>query len=926
MTIQKIERDERRPSVQLAHLLARALQVPEIEQDAFVRRARGEYVPNPGIPDTIGLADFKQQEKPSYRFPPQVTPIIGREEELVALEALLRNVNTRLITIVGPGGVGKTHVAVTVGHRYLDDPLFANGTVFVSLASLTDSEEIVSALADALQLPWDTLDQQWRTLQQQVFDYLRHRQMLIILDNFEHLLNGALLVHELLLSAPQVKVLVTSREHLQLQEEQLFPLRGLDVPGGSGSENLHVIAAVQLFVQAAQRHQPDFIPSSDDLAIIGHVCRLVGGLPLAIRLAAGWVNTVSVKDIATEIQEGLEFLATEVRNVSVRHQSMQAIFDSTWQYMSEKERTIFCQLSTFKGGFTRQSAHAVAQASLLTLSHLVSKSLLYYDLELERYQIHELLRQYGLNQLKADQALEEIVYERYSAHFCRFLHKQESQLKSSGQQTALSEIEAEIGNVRAAWRWAAQHEQSEQLALAMNSLGLFHEWTGQFREGERLFAHASETLKGTDISQEALVLARLLAWQSVFSRHIRGKGSAMQLCQQAVELLQSPRQTSQNTTIEQAFVYLQIALASEATDAIRKAVEKSLTLSTEINNRWMIAEALECLGNGNFEAAHSASIREHLEACLALRQSLGDQRGVIRVLTQLSLISRYQGDFISAECLAETAYASSQELAYQASIAASRLSLGYSYAHLAKFDEAKAITEESVNLYEDLGNLISSLDARHWLGVIAWMGLGNKKEGYTFWQKAHQKAKEMGLLNLTVELEWCLGSIKLVEQDYEGAIEIYTNALRKIRDVGTKRIEGWILSDMAYAHHRLAGSDQARHLNWQALSLAVESHHFVGCQFALHTLIIILAAESHLRRAIELETMICSLHPLVEEGWYFKQMRAPLAKQIAGLPGEVVAAARERGRQLDYWQTAKSLLTELKDWQVGNPDASSSTS
>ena len=918
VTIQKIERDERRPSVQLAQLLAQHLQIPETEQEVFVRRARGEYVPDLDSPDEMPQTETGRWEKAGHHLPPQATPFIGRKEELAALEALLQNADTRLITIVGPGGIGKTRLAIAAAEKQLADNRFANGVTFVPLASLNEAEEIVPAMADALNLPLDTLSQQRRTAKQQVLDYLRQKQMLIVLDNFEHLLDGVGLTAELLTTVPDVTLLATSRERLQLQGEQVFPIKGLDVPDRQVPEKAATYTAVQLFVQSALRSQPDFSPSGEDFTSISQICRLVGGMPLAVELATGWVDSLSLTDIAAEIQKSLNFLATDMRNVPVRHRSMQAVFDTTWQHMNETEQTVFSQLSVFRGGFTRQAGQTIAKASLLVLSRLVSKSLLSYDPGQDRYQIHELLRQSGKLQLKSDEGREKAVHNRYAAYYCRFLHEQEPALKASRQQTALDEIEAEIGNVRAAWRWAGQHKQVEQLAQAMDSLGYFHEWNGHYQEGERLFMLVTEALAGANTAQDAYVLARAMTWLGAFRRLLKGKRPALKLCQRALDLLQSPLLVDQETSVEQAFAYLQFALASEARDTIRAAVEKSLALAEGIHDRWAIADALERLGDPDYQITSSVAIKQYLEGSLVLRQALGDRRGQIRAQIHLSRFARYQGEFVTAERWAQAANDTSREMADQASIASSLLSLSNCFGHLAKFLEAISVAKESFYLYQDLGNLISLLDVYQWLGVLTWHGLGHKEEARDYWQKGHALAQEMGLSSLALEIEWNLGGIKLIEQAYEEAIGIYSEALKKNKAVNSRRIEGWLLSDLAYAEHMLGRIDLAKHHIWQALRIAADVQQYVVCQFAFNTLIVILAGEGLIEKAIELESLVRSQHPLFDQGWYERQLRKPFDRRIAALPEDVVTTPRERGRQLDYWQTAESLLTELEQWHLGS--------
>ncbi len=279
-----------------------------------------------------------------------------------------------------------------------------------------------------------------RSPKEQLLDYLRDRRLFLLLDNFEHLLSpahpqdteaevdGATLVAEILQTAPEIRILVTSRERLNLHMEQLFPIDGLAFPDWetaapeAGSEDVTEYTAVQLFLQAAQRSQQNFsLETHEELLALIRICHLVGGMPLALELAASWVDTLSLMDIAAELQRGLDLLETELRDVPQRQRSVRATFDYSWQKLDEKEQSVFAQLSIFRGGFTRPAAQAVTGATLRQLSRLVNKSFIQFNKQRDRYQIHELLRQYGAERLSRDSELERAVYDRHSTYYCQAL-------------------------------------------------------------------------------------------------------------------------------------------------------------------------------------------------------------------------------------------------------------------------------------------------------------------------------------------------------------------------------------------------------------------------------------------------------------------------------------------------------------------------
>ncbi|MCP4541032.1 MAG: AAA family ATPase [Chloroflexi bacterium] len=335
----------------------------------------------------------------SHNLPVQTIPFVGREAELVQLANLLADPNTRLVTVLGPGGMGKTRLALEAAVARQEN--FVHGAYFVSLAPLRDAENIVPTVAQAVGYLFQG---DGRDPKEQLVDYLSQKRALLIMDNFEHLIEGAGLVSEILQTAPGVRVLATAREPLNLQEEIHFRIGGLNFPAKEtlkDAASWTEYSAMRLFVLSARRVLPGFTPESGDLRHVVRICQLVDGMPLGIVLAAAWAEMLSLQEIADEINHSLDVLETEARNVPARHRSVRAMFDATWNRLADTERQILMQLSVFRGGFTRDAAQRVTGAGLRTLKTLVNKSLLRRDHDTGRYEVHELLRQYAEERLKS---------------------------------------------------------------------------------------------------------------------------------------------------------------------------------------------------------------------------------------------------------------------------------------------------------------------------------------------------------------------------------------------------------------------------------------------------------------------------------------------------------------------------------------------
>lgn len=481
--IRKIEADDRRPSRQVAELLSETLRIPQEERSTFLRIARMELaIPN--------LATLEPALTPSYLtfplptvnaahggnganatffprgLPTPPTPLVGRAGDVARVTALLSDAQCRLLTLVGPGGVGKTRLAIAAA-----DALRASspdGVVYVGLAAVDAPDApdaIVAALAGALGFAFHGATQ----ASTQLISFLRPKRLLMVLDNLEHLLEGVDLLSDLLQQALDVKLLVTSREPLGLPGEWVFDVHGLPVPPES-DESRQILStgwekagAVQLFLQAARRANPEFAVNADDQAAIVRICQLVEGMPLGIELAAAWVRMLSCQEIATEIAASLDFLHTTARGVPARQRSLRAAFDYSWRLLEEDEQIVLRRLAVFNGGFTRAAAAEVAGASLLTLSTLLTKSLVHRD-DSGRYHLHETVRQYA-----AEKLVEASEGDSLPARHFHYLLMAAQQVDTARNRadylTLVSQLIAESDNIQAALTWAFAHDSAQALRL-----------------------------------------------------------------------------------------------------------------------------------------------------------------------------------------------------------------------------------------------------------------------------------------------------------------------------------------------------------------------------------------------------------------------------------------------------------------------------
>lgn len=676
------------------------------------------------------------------------TPFLGREKELTEIAEMLREPACRLLNLIGPGGIGKTRLALQVAND--NASVFPNGIWFIPLAGLSSHELLVSTIVETLGLSLKgEID-----IKPQLFSHLRNRKALLILDNFEHLVEGSDVVAEILRRAPGVKVMVTSSERLNIQLEWLYQVRGLDFPENEAVA-IEEYSAVQLFMQSARQVNANFALSNNDRPHIVRICQYLEGLPLGIELAATWTQMLSCEEIAQEIERDLDFLSVSRRDVPERHRSLRAVFEHSWKLLSDDERKVIKKLSVFQGGCRREAAEQAAEASLAMLSGLTHKSFLHRSLT-GRYEILETLRKYIGARLGEHPQEYEDAYSRHAEYYAAFLQAREPQLKGSRQIEALEEISEDIENIRMTWQWMVTHEKLLEIDHSQESLYLFFSMRSWLQEGVDVFGRAVEKLRSIvadgekPAEQNAVILARLLARQGyfcdrlyrcdiarellqesllIFSRlKIRGEmatplrglarvsldmedyAEARRLFQASLEIYKENGHQWGMVRCLDSLGFLDLIL-EEYSEARRK-LEDGVTISKETGDQWGMAWCLMDLGFLALIQREYEEAEQVLQECLTTCRKIGDWQGIATTLSYLALVAVGRGEYQEARLIYQREIASWQELGYPLGVAYALVDLGFFLYMLEEYDEARKYLQEALEnalIVQSVPTIIRSL-------------------------------------------------------------------------------------------------------------------------------------------------------------------------------------------------------------------------
>jgi predicted ATPase/DNA-binding XRE family transcriptional regulator len=657
--LKKIEAEERRPSTQLVRQLAEIFEIPQDERIAFLRFARGDWQSAP-VKIRQEFPWHTSIESPPSNLPARLTSLVGREKEIADVHNYLRKVDIRLVTLIGPPGIGKTRLSIEVARGALSE--FPGGIFFIALAPLEDPNLITPTIDQALGFVEATDQSPLRRLEKGIGG----KKLLLVLDNVEHLIEEiAPLVSNLLSACPGLKILTTSREALRLLGEWLYTVPPLKIPKVNSSvdiETMSQFSALTLFAERARAVQSDFVLSTDNIKTISRICARLDCLPLAIELIAARARFMSPQTLLAKLNDQFVLSADSVRAVSARQKTLHNAISWSYDLLSEPERILFRRLAIFAGGFTLEAAKAVCGLDELhgkdifdLLGRLIDKSLVVVEgvsrRNETRYYLLETIREYALEKLnQSDDAT--ILYLRHLTFFAEIVEEAERNFKGGLQAGWYYRLDREIDNLRAALTWFEGTNHAEiRLRFAA---GLWRYWKsrGQSSEGRRHLQRALEGLPPGPARQTPACARALTAVGSL-------------------------------AYYEGDFAYSE------------QSRRDALAIFQNLGDPIGIADCLNGLGNiaisqGNYDAA-----RGFYEESLTIRRDLGDTWGVARLLGNLGLLAFFQLDYIQAYSLHSESLSLFRELRDDEGIANELVNLGDVALHQTELSTALAFYAES---------------------------------------------------------------------------------------------------------------------------------------------------------------------------------------------------------------------------------------
>lgn len=695
---------------------------------------------------------------PRHNLRQPLTAFFDREQELAALIEQLSNPQIRIVTLLGPGGIGKTRLAIEAGQRLA--PAFRDGVFFVPVADCASAQGLAAGIAQTIGLSLNRPESGVAELA----DFLSNKEMLLIIDAAENVRDAAPLF-DTLVGSPGIKLLVTSRIRLHFPGEFIIDVEGLPcsaAPTGSDQKRptlaVEITPAYRLFVDRLSRLRPRFRPTEDDRNAIARICRLVEGMPLAIEMAASWGRVLTCCEIAERIA-AFEALADALDD---QDRSMQSVFSFSWQMLTEAERHAALRLSTFAGSFSRSAGETVADCPASTLMSLADKSFLQWDAE-GRFRIHEVIRGFLRRKLAADADAAAEAHRAHAQYFARLL---DSDPATGISQEQIQALRHDLPNVQQAWRWWVSHTDVETMQRTLRPVVQLHEaldqWSAVVELLEAAAASTQERLQAMNDEhdsrgkEQTLALgAALLTSLGYVSMRLRDVPRAQKALRDGKELLDALGSSAPAAAAHTQALHRKVSgwLAFERGDAA--AAKAQLTLAAKeldaLGDQCHRAHAISLLATlartgGEFDLA-----RELYEECLAIRERMGDTRAIAGVLSNLGALYGNLEQYDEAERYFNEARRYAEKGGHRLLQFFAIGNSGFLAYKRSRLDEAESLCREALDLAVDLGYKSGQAQINYYLALIA-LARQNPRRALPHLRQALEQSVETQALQLTLQV------------------------------------------------------------------------------------------------------------------------------------------------------------------------------
>ena len=865
------------------------------------------------------FAELRTLDVFPHNLPLQLTSFVGREKEIVEVKRQL--LGDRFVTLTGPGGTGKTRLGLQVGAELLE--LFPDGVWLVEFAALSDAMLVPQTVAAVLGIR----ESAGRPILTLLTDYLRSKELLLILDNCEHLLSAcAQLVTTLLQACPYLCILATSREALNIPGELSFRVPSLSIPDARHLPPLEALTqyeAMQLFVERAEIIQPGFELTDSNAPAIAQICRRLDGIPLAIELSVARVKIMPVEQVAARLDDRFRLLTGGSRTALPRHQTLRALIDWSYDLLTEAERALFRRLSVFAGGWTLEAAEAICAgeglepASVLDLlTQLVNKSLVIADAEADaqaRYHLLETIRQYARERL-LEAGGGEKVRGRHLDYYLKFAERVEPELRGPRQVLWLDQLEKEVDNIRAALEWSLEINAEAGAWIASALLWFWHIRGGK-SEGidwlERaLSAEAQEREGAALLPTRARIRGKALnAAGSLMIMHGNAE-RASALSEESLKLHQELGPSGRQGVAHALWNLAQRASYHENLELAGNLAEKSLALFRAVGDKFGMAQCLDHLGSYAMLRGDHVQSKKVWEEDLALRKEIGDTDGIAWVLSCLGNLAFWKGDYEQAGTLYLESQNGFREIGNKWAVSMTLSGLGSVMLAQGNFERAAKLYEEALAYGRDMGDQNTIAGRRYDLARVSWsrgdyeQAAKMYEETLTIVRKLENKSAIAGTLYDLGSVAWVQGNLELASKRFEESLAIG-------REIEGQFTIGYALNGLGRVAYLRGKYDRAHALYKEALGMFRKTGSQWNIAYSLEGFAALAVAQQDMPRAARLfgatETFYSQLRFLISPRERDNHDR-DLAATRAALGEETFSALSAEGRAMTIEQAVEYAL------------------